>query len=141
MKNDNIANSSSLPQGAGPSSSKPRPSDAGSESYFPKSPLATSSSNETVNDTDSDLAWRRPQPVRHGTSPMPLHMRQEARRMEESKERDNRLADRKHLGFRERVRHFTWTWFTMTMATGGIANVLHTGMMLLSRPDEREKAC
>ncbi|PSN67312.1 hypothetical protein BS50DRAFT_493569 [Corynespora cassiicola Philippines] len=31
-----------------------------------------------------------------------------------------------HLPFRERIRHFTWTWFTMTMATGGIANVLYT---------------
>ena len=31
------------------------------------------------------------------------------------------------LGFRERIRHFTWTWFCMTMATGGIANVLYTG--------------
>ncbi|KAF2097117.1 C4-dicarboxylate transporter/malic acid transport protein, partial [Rhizodiscina lignyota] len=30
-----------------------------------------------------------------------------------------------HLKFRERVKHFTWTWFTMTMATGGIANVLY----------------
>lgn len=32
------------------------------------------------------------------------------------------------LGFRGRIQHFTWTWFTMTMATGGIANVLYTGM-------------
>ncbi|KAF2712676.1 hypothetical protein K504DRAFT_372809 [Pleomassaria siparia CBS 279.74] len=31
-----------------------------------------------------------------------------------------------NLSFRERIRHFTWTWFTMTMATGGIANVLYT---------------
>ncbi|KAF1987261.1 hypothetical protein K402DRAFT_330851 [Aulographum hederae CBS 113979] len=30
------------------------------------------------------------------------------------------------MRFKERVRHFTWTWFTMTMATGGIANVLYT---------------
>lgn len=31
------------------------------------------------------------------------------------------------LEWRERIRHFTWTFFTMTMATGGIANVLYTG--------------
>ncbi|KAF2444739.1 hypothetical protein P171DRAFT_360266 [Karstenula rhodostoma CBS 690.94] len=30
------------------------------------------------------------------------------------------------LSWRERIRHFTWTWFCMTMATGGIANVLYT---------------
>ncbi|KAL8946272.1 MAG: hypothetical protein Q9222_007311 [Ikaeria aurantiellina] len=30
------------------------------------------------------------------------------------------------LHWRERIRHFTWTFFTMTMATGGIANVLYT---------------
>ncbi|SLM35795.1 hypothetical protein LPUS_00440 [Lasallia pustulata] len=30
--------------------------------------------------------------------------------------------------WRERIRYFTWTFFTMTMATGGIANVLYTGM-------------
>ncbi|KAL8992727.1 MAG: hypothetical protein Q9188_007512, partial [Gyalolechia gomerana] len=31
------------------------------------------------------------------------------------------------LHWRERLRHYTWTFFTMTMATGGIANVLYTG--------------
>lgn len=43
------------------------------------------------------------------------------------------LQDSKHdpnmkLSIRERIKHFTWTWFTMTMATGGIANVLYQGM-------------
>jgi hypothetical protein len=31
------------------------------------------------------------------------------------------------LPWSERVRHVTWAWFTMTMATGGIANVLVQG--------------
>lgn len=31
------------------------------------------------------------------------------------------------LEWRERIRHYTWTFFTMTMATGGVANVLHSG--------------
>lgn len=37
-----------------------------------------------------------------------------------------RLLER--LQWRERIRHYTWTFFTMTMATGGIANVLYEGM-------------
>lgn len=28
------------------------------------------------------------------------------------------------VGFRDRIACYTWTWFTLNMATGGIANVL-----------------
>ncbi len=34
--------------------------------------------------------------------------------------------DSKQVGIRDRVGCYTWTWFTITMATGGIANVLHS---------------
>ncbi|KAF5862794.1 hypothetical protein ETB97_011142 [Aspergillus alliaceus] len=30
------------------------------------------------------------------------------------------------LSWKQRIRHFTWAYFTLTMATGGIANVLYT---------------
>lgn len=30
------------------------------------------------------------------------------------------------LSIKQRVRHLTWAFFTLTMATGGIANVLHS---------------
>ena len=31
------------------------------------------------------------------------------------------------LGWKKRIRHITWAFFTLTMATGGIANVLYFG--------------
>ena len=35
------------------------------------------------------------------------------------------------LQWRERVRHYTFVFFTLTMATGGLANVIHSGMSML----------
>lgn len=34
-----------------------------------------------------------------------------------------------NLSWKKRIRHVTWAYFTLTMATGGVANVLWTGMM------------
>lgn len=31
------------------------------------------------------------------------------------------------LSWRKRIRHITWAYFTLTMATGGLANVLYEG--------------
>lgn len=38
------------------------------------------------------------------------------------------------LYWRQRIRHYTWTFFTMSMATGGIANVLYSGKLSLRGP-------
>lgn len=38
--------------------------------------------------------------------------------------------DKQHLPWRRRLKHTTWAYFTMTMATGGIANVLHNSTLI-----------
>ncbi|OJD10360.1 hypothetical protein ACJ73_09826 [Blastomyces percursus] len=38
---------------------------------------------------------------------------------------DDDVASLLELPWKERIRHFTWAFFTLTMATGGLANVLY----------------
>lgn len=40
----------------------------------------------------------------------------------------------KTLTWKQRIKHVTWAYFTMTMATGGIANVISTGNIGLYSP-------
>lgn len=50
-------------------------------------------------------------------------MPQEKDRANRRDNEDPHSAD--HASLRERVSHFTWAWFTMTMSTGGISNLIH----------------
>lgn len=36
-------------------------------------------------------------------------------------------ASQSSIGWKKRIRHVTWAYFTITMATGGLANVLYEG--------------
>lgn len=38
------------------------------------------------------------------------------------------------VGIRDRIACFQWTWFTSTMATGGVANVIAAGASPRARP-------
>lgn len=46
------------------------------------------------------------------------------------KEKSEYHQDRK-LSWKQRIRHMTWAYFTLTMATGGIANVLYNSECLI----------
>mgnify|MGYP001657884579 CR=1 FL=1 len=39
------------------------------------------------------------------------------------------------LGWKKRIRHVTWAYFTLTMATGGLANVFYQGMQDIHKTD------
>ncbi|KAF2116456.1 voltage-dependent anion channel [Lophiotrema nucula] len=42
-----------------------------------------------------------------------------------SREANGQLVVADHASLRERVSHFTWAWFTLTMSTGGISNLIN----------------
>ena len=54
--------------------------------------------------------------------------RNEELQNEEESAEESAVEEPRMVGFRDRIGCYTWTWFTMTMATGGIANVLHSSM-------------
>lgn len=41
-------------------------------------------------------------------------------------------AHPEHLPWKERIKHTSWAWFTMSMATGGLANAMNAGMSKIS---------
>lgn len=47
--------------------------------------------------------------------------------MDEVASRPDKLGGRTVVSIKDRIACFQWTWFTSTMATGGIANVLASG--------------
>ena len=64
-----------------------------------------------------------------------LHQLQHRRRSflhhghKRSKSCDNQSIPTMRLSWKDRIKHVTWAYFTLTMATGGIANVLSAGML------------
>lgn len=70
----------------------------------------------------------------HGAPPLPTDIHQELYRVATSREPVRRLEKHKPkpntthgLNWRYRVKHFTWAYFALSMATGGLCNVLWTG--------------
>lgn len=80
---------------------------------------------EEIEDTESRISTQNP----IDTTP-PNGNRNGSKYTPDSEQSDSKPESaslRRHtkLPWRERIRHFTWTWFCLTMATGGIANVLY----------------
>lgn len=78
-----------------------------------RNPFADSSDDARVEDTDVEVK-----------DTIETEDNMDMAGQEEQRKED--APTRRVVGFRDRVGCYTWTWFTMTMATGGIANVLHS---------------
>ncbi|KAI4176302.1 MAG: hypothetical protein LQ343_001040 [Gyalolechia ehrenbergii] len=73
--------------------------------------------------TDHDYERPKEEAVEEGNGEVEDKQPTNGTKADRSKREHFRLE---RLHWRERLRHYTWTFFTMTMATGGIANVLYT---------------
>lgn len=105
-----------------------------------------SSAKSSTTNLHEQMTWRRPSAASDkdkGIGYLPPASRQASsakgerhlmekpstEHREDTPDEDTYLETKK-LAIRERIRHFTWTWFTMTMATGGIANVLYVSLII-----------
>ena len=96
------------------------------EDYEPRhGGLATPNGAQTPNGVATPNGCSTPNSVQHRIS----HMRHQLHENLSSSSMAHSILDKLH--WRERIRHYTWTFYTMTMATGGIANVLHSGKLIL----------
>ena len=55
----------------------------------------------------------------------PSQTRRDDSSLTEKGQQSDEEGSKRRYGLRDRISCYTWTWFTMTMATGGVANVLH----------------
>ncbi|KAI0853822.1 voltage-dependent anion channel-domain-containing protein [Daldinia vernicosa] len=88
------------------------------EDYFDRgasSPVLSLSNR----DRDRDRREKRPPPV-------PLHAPPNADSLARMISNARKSRNGKKIGIRDRICCHQWTWFTMTMATGGVANVLYS---------------
>ncbi|KAF1978466.1 hypothetical protein BU23DRAFT_549900 [Bimuria novae-zelandiae CBS 107.79] len=83
--------------------------------------VSGNTSDEKAGDTEKNESGHRDQ-----EKSKQRKRRHEANDMAKLQGVERELDELRNLSWRERIRHFTWTWFCMTMATGGIANVLYT---------------
>ncbi|KAI9797282.1 MAG: hypothetical protein M1833_005578 [Piccolia ochrophora] len=89
----------------------------------------------TIEDLENDHAHRRAQvaSVRDDESNIPPQLRSQLladeaprapRRDDSSDVTDGKM--KLNLNWKQRIKHFTWTFYLLTMATGGVANVIHS---------------
>lgn len=88
----------------------------------------------TIEDAEKDLALQDNLfPLPPGTRAREAHTsalealhRPLTRKSEERGEEVEDDDEEASIDWKKRIRHLTWAFFTLTMATGGIANVLYT---------------
>lgn len=85
------------------------------------SKLSRANAEQKIVHEKSDL---EASPSKSSTSDNSEHKKME-RTLDHLRDTAHRVEERLVLNWRQRLEHFTWTYFTITMATGGLANVIY----------------
>jgi hypothetical protein len=87
---------------------------------------------ETPNELSQRQTWSRSANGERSLSNYPAV----GRTIPPEVEKEEQEEDYQRLSFKQRIRHMTWAFFTLTMATGGIANVLYNSQLTSNQKDD-----
>ncbi|KAF2635362.1 hypothetical protein P280DRAFT_411835 [Massarina eburnea CBS 473.64] len=101
-----------------------QPQQTGQSGFFP--------GPHDVNGFPIDTKGKQPYIEERSVQPTPMDTPRDSLDMDKEKAEANIVPhdphkkdpNQPHLPFGERLRHFTWAWYTLTMATGGISTLI-----------------
>jgi hypothetical protein len=90
---------------------------------------------ETLNELSQRQTWSRSANGERSLSNYPAVEHTIPPKVEKEEEEEEE-EDYQRLSFKQRIRHMTWAFFTLTMATGGIANVLYNSQLTSNQKND-----
>lgn len=110
----------------------PRPSGLGYESPTEQNAVSALAANNLIHRLN-ELERR----ITRRDEAKQQHQRQHPETVDEAVSKTENYGGKSDVSIKDRIACFQWTWFTSTMATGGIANVMASSELSVPGPVAR----